>query len=46
MRPLSGDDIAEIVYWTAMLPAHINVNQLEVMPVNQGWSPFAVHRDT
>lgn len=45
MQPLSGADVAEIVYWTAMLPAHINVNQLEVMPVAQSWSPFAVHRD-
>lgn len=45
MQPLSGDDIAEIVYWTTSLPAHINVNQLEVMPVAQAWSPFAVHRE-
>lgn len=45
MEPLSGADIAEIVYWTTSLPSHINVNQLEVMPVTQAWSPFAVHRD-
>lgn len=45
MEPLSGADIAEIVYWTTSLPPHINVNQLEVMPVTQAWSPFAVHRD-
>lgn len=45
MQPLSAEDIAEIVYWTTALPAHINVNQLEVMPVAQAWSPFAVHRD-
>jgi len=45
MQPLSGADIAEIVYWTTSLPPHINVNQLEVMPVAQAWSPFAVHRD-
>lgn len=45
MQPLSGGDIAEIVYWTTMLPPHININQLEVMPVAQAWSPFAVHRD-
>lgn len=46
MQPLSGEDVSEIVYWTTMLPAHINVNQLEVMPVAQAWSPFAVHRDS
>ena len=45
MKPLSADDIAEIIYWTTALPAHINVNQLEVMPVTQAWSPFAVHRE-
>ena len=44
MRPLSADDIAEIIVWVTSLPAHINVNQLEVMPVAQAWSPFAVDR--
>ncbi len=43
-QPLSGEDIAEIVYFTTALPPHININQLEVMPVCQAWSPFAVHR--
>jgi len=46
MQPLSGKDVADIVYWTTQLPPHINVNQLEVMPVAQAWSPFAVHRDS
>ena len=45
MEPLKGVDIAEIIYWITSLPAHINVNQLEVMPVAQAWSPFAVHRE-
>lgn len=46
MKPLSASDIAEIIYWTTALPAHINVNQLEVMPVAQSWSGFAVHRES
>ncbi len=46
MKPLSAADIADIIYWTTALPAHININQLEVMPVAQAWSPFAVHRET
>lgn len=46
MQPLSGKDVAEIVYWTTQVPPHINVNQLEVMPVAQAWSPFAVNRDS
>ncbi len=44
MQPLSGEDVADIIYWVTSLPPHINVNQLEVMPTVQSWSPFAVHR--
>ncbi|MES9851571.1 MAG: SDR family oxidoreductase [Candidatus Thiodiazotropha sp. L084R] len=43
-QPLSADDIAEIVYWTTSLPPHVNINTLEVMPVCQSWSPFAIDR--
>ena len=42
--PLTAEDIAEIVFWTASRPAHVNINSLEVMPVCQSWSPFAIHR--
>ena len=42
--PLSADDIAECIFWTAALPAHININRLEVMPVVQAFSAFAVDR--
>jgi 3-hydroxy acid dehydrogenase/malonic semialdehyde reductase len=44
MQPLSADDIAEIVVWCATRPPHVNVNTIEVMPVQQGFSPFAVKR--
>jgi NADP-dependent 3-hydroxy acid dehydrogenase YdfG len=43
-RPLSANDIAEIIYWVTSLPPHININSLEVMPVCQAWAPFAIHR--
>ncbi|MCG7958290.1 MAG: SDR family oxidoreductase [Candidatus Thiodiazotropha taylori] len=43
-QPLTGPDIAEIVYWVTALPPHVNINALEVMPVCQAWSPFAVDR--
>ncbi len=42
--PLTGDDIAQIVFFVATLPGHININALEVMPVCQAWGAFAVHR--
>ncbi|MCU7934225.1 MAG: SDR family oxidoreductase [Candidatus Thiodiazotropha sp. (ex Dulcina madagascariensis)] len=32
-KPLSAEDIAEIVDWVTSLPAHVNINALEVMPV-------------
>jgi NADP-dependent 3-hydroxy acid dehydrogenase YdfG len=44
MRPLSGEDIAEIVYWVSSLPSHINVNAMEIMPVSQAWGPLVVDR--
>jgi 3-hydroxy acid dehydrogenase / malonic semialdehyde reductase len=43
-EPLLPPDIAEIVFFVANLPPHINVNALEVMPVHQAWGPLAVHR--
>lgn len=45
MTPLSADDIALVVENVLRLPAHINVNTLEVMPVQQAFGPFAVARD-
>ena len=44
-EPLTGDDIADIIYWVVNLPSHININRLEVMPVCQSWGMFAIHRD-
>ena len=44
--PLTAEDIAETVFWTACLPAHVNINTLEVMPTKQSFSAFAVERDT
>ena len=46
MKPLSADDIAEQIHWVAALPAHVNINTLEIMPVAQSWAGFAVHRDS
>lgn len=43
-EPLVPEDIAEIVYWIANRPAHVNINAIEVMPVDQAWGPLAVHR--
>lgn len=44
-QPLQPEDIADVVYWTATRPAHVNINSVEVMPVCQAFSPFAISRD-
>lgn len=43
--PLTADDIAEAAYWIATLPAHVNINYIEMMPTCQGFSPFAIKRN-
>jgi 3-hydroxy acid dehydrogenase/malonic semialdehyde reductase len=45
MKPLTGDDIAETIYWTATLPPHVNINTVEMMPTQQSFSPFQVARE-
>ncbi|WP_404335600.1 SDR family NAD(P)-dependent oxidoreductase [Sphingomonas sp. MMS12-HWE2-04] len=42
--PMTADDIAETLLWVATLPPHLNINALELMPVNQAFAGFAVHR--
>ena len=44
MRPLSADDVALSVESLLRLPAHINVNSIEIMPVQQAFAGFAVDR--
>ncbi len=44
-NPMTGEDIAETLLWVATLPPHLNINALELMPVNQSWQGFAVHRE-
>lgn len=41
---LTPEDVAEAVYWTATLPAHVNINTLEMMPVSQSFAGLSVHR--
>ena len=45
MKPLSADDVALAVETVVRLPSHINVNTIELMPVQQAFGPFAVSRD-
>lgn len=35
IRPLTGDDIADVVYYAASAPAHVQIAEVLVMPTNQ-----------
>jgi len=43
-QPLTAVDIAEAVYWATQLPAHVNINSIEMMPVCQAFGPLSVSR--
>jgi serine 3-dehydrogenase len=44
MDPMTAEDTADILWWVATLPPHVNVNALELMPVNQSFAGFQVAR--
>ena len=35
LKPLTGDDIADVIYYCASLPDHVNINDIVVMPTAQ-----------
>jgi 3-hydroxy acid dehydrogenase/malonic semialdehyde reductase len=43
--PLTADDIADMAYWIATLPPHVNVIQLEVVPTCQGYAGWNIKRN-
>jgi len=45
IAPLTGEDVAETIFWACTLPRRVNVNRLQVMPVMQAWGPFAFKRE-
>jgi NADP-dependent 3-hydroxy acid dehydrogenase YdfG len=44
MRPLVTQDVVDIIESILRLPAHVNVNAIEVMPVQQSFAALAVDR--
>ena len=40
VNPLTAEDIAEILVWVASRPAHVNIDELLVKPVDQA----AIHK--
>jgi 3-hydroxy acid dehydrogenase/malonic semialdehyde reductase len=43
-EPLMPDDIAEAAAWVLGLPAHVNINRIEMMPTCQAPGPLLVKR--
>ncbi|MGP7795879.1 SDR family NAD(P)-dependent oxidoreductase [Sphingomonas sp. CLY1604] len=43
-EPMTAADIAATMLWVATLPAHLNINRLELMPVSQSFAGFQVAR--
>lgn len=42
--PMTADDHAELFWWLANLPPHLNINSIELMPVSQSWAGFSINR--
>jgi 3-hydroxy acid dehydrogenase/malonic semialdehyde reductase len=42
--PLTADDVADAIHWVATRPPHVNVNSLQLMPVDQAFAALAVNR--
>lgn len=45
-EPLMPKDIAEIVFWIAQQPKHININRIEIMPTTQAPSALSVAKSS
>jgi len=44
MQPLRAQDIAETIYWVANRPAHVNINDLIIMPTVQASATNVIRR--
>lgn len=45
IKALSAEDIAEIIYWAASRPAHVNINDIVITPTAQA-NAYIVNRNT
>ena len=46
MEPMTAGDLADLFWWLATLPPHLNINAIELMPVSQSFGGFVVNRET
>ncbi|HEY4070057.1 MAG TPA: SDR family NAD(P)-dependent oxidoreductase [Sphingomicrobium sp.] len=45
MNPMTSEDIADLFWWLANLPPHLNINTVELMPVSQSFAGFTIERE-
>ncbi len=45
LKPLTGDDIADIIFYAATLPKHVCLNEISVTPTQQAGT-YYFHRDS
>jgi 3-hydroxy acid dehydrogenase/malonic semialdehyde reductase len=45
-EPITPRDMAEIIFWIANLPAHLNINRIEIMPMCQSIDSFHIDRSS
>jgi serine 3-dehydrogenase len=45
MDPMTAQDLADLFWWLAGLPPHLNINAIELMPVSQSFAGFVVARE-
>jgi serine 3-dehydrogenase (NADP+) len=45
MNPMTSEDLADLFWWLATLPPHLNINTIELMPVSQSFAGFTVTRE-
>lgn len=46
MNPMTSEDLADLFWWLANLPPHLNINIVELMPVSQSFAGFVVTRES
>ena len=45
MNAMTAEDHADLFWWLANLPPHLNINSIELMPVSQSWAGFTIQRE-
>ena len=45
MDAMTAEDLADLFWWLANLPTHLNINTIELMPVSQSFAGFTVSRE-